>query len=88
MKRQDILMTVQAKISLEKNSRKVGRTYRVLIEEESEDGCYIGRADFQAPEVDGVVFVYEEDLKTGAYYDVTITDAFEYDLAGEIEWTA
>jgi len=82
-KRQDTIMAAQAKISEKNNERHVGRTYPVLIEENPETGVYIGRTPFQAPEVDGVTFIYSEDLDTGSLVQVRITDAFEYDIAGE-----
>ncbi len=83
--RQDQLMAMQADISREKNQFYVGQTLPVLIEESPEAGLYLGRTRFQAPEVDGVTFVYASSpLSIGRIIDVTITDAFEYDLAGEI----
>ncbi len=82
-RRQDRLMAAQAQISLARNMTHVGQCYRVLIEENPEDGVYLGRTDFQAPEVDGVTFVYGENLSVGDFVMVRISDAFEYDLSGE-----
>jgi len=82
--RQDRLMALQAVISKEKNELYVGKTLPVLIEEAPEKGLYLGRTRFQAPEVDGMTFVYaSQAVAIGDIVDVTITDAFEYDLAGE-----
>ncbi len=83
-KRQDILMAAQAKISEQVNERHVGKTYPVLVEENPEKGVYIGRTQFQAPEVDGMTFIYSQALEVGTIVRVRITDAFEYDIAGEI----
>ncbi|MCW8799985.1 MAG: 30S ribosomal protein S12 methylthiotransferase RimO, partial [Desulfobacter sp.] len=82
--RHDGIMAAQAKISEKRNARHVGRIYPVLVEENPEDGVYIGRTPFQAPEVDGATFIYSDGLDTGSLVQVKITDAFEYDIAGEM----
>lgn len=83
-KRHDILMSAQAKISHELNERHVGKIYPVLVEESPEQGVYIGRTMFQAPEVDGMTFIYSDGLEIGTLVRVRITDAYEYDIAGEV----
>ncbi len=85
LKRQDILMAEQVKISEKINEKHLGRVYQVLVEENSEEGLYLGRTAFQAPEVDGITFIYGSGLEIGTFVDVRITETFEYDLAGEIE---
>ncbi len=82
--RHDTLMAAQEKISEQINQKHVGRMYPVLVEENPEPGLFIGRTMFQAPEVDGVTFIYSEGLATGAFVQVKITDAFAYDIAGEV----
>jgi len=82
--RHDILMSAQAKISHELNERHVGKIYPVLVEESPEQGVYIGRTMFQAPEVDGMTFIYSNGLEIGTLVRVRITDAYEYDIAGEL----
>ncbi len=82
--RHDILMAAQARISERLNSRHVGKIYPVLVEENPEEGVYIGRTQFQAPEVDGMTFIYSPGLEIGAIIPVRITDAYEYDIAGEM----
>jgi ribosomal protein S12 methylthiotransferase len=86
--RHDTLMATQATISEELNQRHLGQVYPVLIEENPEPGVYIGRTPFQAPEVDGMTFVYMENntqtLDMGTIVQVRITDAYEYDIAGEM----
>lgn len=81
--RSDRVMAVQTEISLSINQSHVGQTYRVLIEEEPEEGLYLGRTEFQSPDVDGLTFVYGENLTVGEFTDVIITDAHEYDLSGD-----
>lgn len=81
--RQDRVMAVQEEISARRNMARVGQVYKVLIEENPEPGVFVGRTFFQAPEVDGVTFVYGEGLTLGAFVDVRITDAIVYDLSGE-----
>lgn len=81
--RHDRLMAAQAEISESINETHVGRIYPVLVEENPEPGVYVGRTRFQAPEVDGVTFIYSDALEIGTIVKVRMTDAFEYDLAGE-----
>ncbi|MBU0462925.1 MAG: 30S ribosomal protein S12 methylthiotransferase RimO [Proteobacteria bacterium] len=83
-KRHDMLMAAQAEISASKNEKLLGKTFEVLVEENPEQDVYLGRTRFQAPEVDGVTFIYAQGLEIGTFVKVIITDAFEYDIAGEI----
>jgi ribosomal protein S12 methylthiotransferase len=83
-KRHDMLMAAQAEISASKNEKLLGKTFEVLVEENPEQGVYIGRTRFQAPDVDGVTFIYANGLEIGTFVKVRITDAFEYDISGEI----
>lgn len=81
------LMAVQKDISKKKNEEKVGNVIEVLIEEkEGLKDQYRGRSAADAPdEVDGVVIVRsKKPLKIGDFVNVRITDATEYDLAGEV----
>ncbi len=81
------LMAVQKDISKKKNEEKVGNVIEVLIEEkEGLKDQYRGRNAADAPdEVDGVVIVRsKKPLKIGGFVNVRITDATEYDLAGEV----
>jgi ribosomal protein S12 methylthiotransferase len=82
--RHDRIMEAQAKISLAINEGHVGKIFEVLVEENPEPGVYIGRTRFQAPEVDGVTFIYADGLEMVTFVKVSITDAFEYDIAGEL----
>jgi ribosomal protein S12 methylthiotransferase len=82
--RHDKIMTRQLAISEANNQKYIDATLDVLIEEVSEKNLYTGRTVFQAPEVDGLTFVHGRNLKPGAFATVKITDAFEYDIVGEI----
>ncbi|MFO7885272.1 MAG: 30S ribosomal protein S12 methylthiotransferase RimO [Desulfobacteraceae bacterium] len=82
--RHDMVMAEQAEISERINEKHLGKIYKVLVEEHPGDGMYIGRTDFQAPEVDGITFIYKENLEPGSFVDVKITETYAYDLAGEI----
>ena len=86
--RMNTLMQDQLGISREIQRSFIGRTLKVLIEEKEKDnpGSYIGRSEYDAPDVDGVVFVRSKaTLKTGDFVQVFITDAYEYDLAGVVQ---
>jgi len=80
--RMDAIMLLQQGINLEKNQKLIGNTEKVLIDMQSEDGTSIGRSYRDAPEVDNFIRV-DEKLNIGKFYDVEITDAFEYDLAAK-----
>jgi ribosomal protein S12 methylthiotransferase len=83
--RVDGLMAVQQDISLEINKSKVGQTLKVIIDREEPD-YYIGRTEFDSPEVDPEVLVSKEkELQPGNFYDVKITGAEEFDLYGKSE---
>lgn len=78
--RLDKLMRVQQNISAEIEGAKVGQTLRVVIDRKEGD-YWIGRTEFCSPEVDPEVLIAaDEDLQTGEFYDVRITDAEEFDL--------
>ena len=83
--RLDLLMKDQQVISTSIQQSFVGRVLKVLIEEKEKDSSntYIGRSEYDAPDVDGVVYVRSDaPLKPGDFVQVMITDAYEYDLAG------
>ena len=77
-------MKLQEKISYEINQTRVGTTMKVLIDSEEPD-CYIGRTEFDSPDVDNTVFIDKsQSLTVGEFYNVEITDAAEYDLFGNV----
>ncbi len=80
--RLDELMAIQQEISEELSQAKVGQRLRVIIDREEED-YYVGRTEFDSPEVDPEVFVGKErPLDIGAFYDVQIDEASTFDLFG------
>ncbi len=79
------LMEVQEAISSELNQQKIGKTFKVLFDRK-EGGYFVGRTEFDSPEVDNEVLV---DAKTnyariGNFANVEITHAAEFDLYGKI----
>ena len=82
--RLDEIMRIQREISLENNCRLIGRTMEVMVDERDEDGSYVGRTRYDAPEIDNaVIFTSNRELKAGDIVNVKIEDAFDYDLTGE-----
>jgi ribosomal protein S12 methylthiotransferase len=79
------LMEVQERISLELNHEKVGKTFKVLFDRK-EGGYFIGRTEYDSPEVDNEVLVKAEKqyARIGDFAMVKITSATEFDLIGEI----
>ncbi len=79
------VMACQNEVARLVNSKFMGNSLRVLIDECGEDG-YIGRTEFDAPEVDGSVYVKSDlRLNPGDFVQVKITDTLEYDLVGEVQ---
>ena len=83
-------MKEQAKISKQINKAKIGNTYKVMFEglSQESDLLFQGRLEAQAHEIDGYILINDIpaglDPIIGATYDVRISDAYEYDLIGEI----
>lgn len=83
-RRAEDIMSVQQEISFEKNQEKIGKTFKVLVDKK-EAGRYIGRTEFDSVEVDNEVIIQtSQKIKTGEFYPVRITKAFDYDLEGEL----
>lgn len=81
--RMDELMAVQERIALETNEEKIGKTLKVIIDKEEGD-YYIGRTEYDSPEVDPEVLVKKNKiLNIGEFYDVRITGAQPFDLYAE-----
>jgi ribosomal protein S12 methylthiotransferase len=82
--RLDALTFLQEGVSLNLNQKKIGKTFKVLIDRK-EGEYYVGRTEFDSPEVDNEVLIsIEEKIKIGNFYQVKITDAVEFDLYGKI----
>lgn len=83
--RKEELMEIQQNISLEINQGKLGNTYKTIIDR-MEDQFYVGRTEFDSPEVDNEVLIDIDscDLEIGAFYQVKINRVESFDLYGEI----
>jgi ribosomal protein S12 methylthiotransferase len=82
--RMNILMETQEAIALDINESKIGKTMKVIIDREDAD-YYIGRTEFDSPEVDGEVLIEKQtQLKTGEFYNVKILSALPFDLIGKV----
>ena len=78
------IMDVQQDISLEKNSEKIGKVFKVMVDKK-ESGRYLGRTEFDSVEVDNEVIINSsKKLVIGDFVNVKITNAFDYDLEGEV----
>lgn len=84
--RRQRLMELQSGISLAKNQAMVGRVEKVLVEGWSRETDLLleGRTRFQAPEIDGCVYINAGVGNPGDIVEVLITEAHPYDLVGEI----
>ena len=80
------LMAIQQDISAEVQAAKVGQTLKVIIDRKEGD-YYVGRTEFDSPEVDPEVLipVSAGRLRRGCFYQVTITDADDFDLYGKVK---
>ncbi|MFN8429152.1 MAG: 30S ribosomal protein S12 methylthiotransferase RimO [Spirosomataceae bacterium] len=82
--RTDIIMELQQGISEELNQKKIGNTYKVLFDRK-ESGHFIGRTEFDSPEVDNEVLIpASQYVRVGDFSNVKITSATEFDLFGEL----
>lgn len=84
-KRAEEIMKIQKKISLELNNEKVDQTLKVIFDRKEGD-YFIGRTEFDSPEVDNEVLVngLSDYVRIGDFADVKITEASAYDLYGEV----
>jgi ribosomal protein S12 methylthiotransferase len=77
------LMEIQQDISSELNELQVGKTLKVIIDRK-EGEFFVGRTEFDSPEVDQEVLVRAEyNLKPGSFYNILVTQSTEFDLYGE-----
>ncbi len=84
-RRVDAIMSIQQRISEEINAKKIGQTLSVIIDREEGD-YYVGRTEYDSPEVDGEVLITKEEaLAVGEFYPIKITDATEFDLYGKLD---
>ncbi|MCK5028960.1 MAG: 30S ribosomal protein S12 methylthiotransferase RimO [Bacteroidales bacterium] len=83
--RMEKIMEVQREVSNELNKSRIGDLYEVLIERKEGD-YYVGRTEFDSPDVDNEVIVKSENkrLRIGSFYKIRITDSDDFDLTGEL----
>ncbi len=83
--RADQIMELQSGISYELNQQKIGKTFKVLFDRVEGD-YFIGRTEFDSPEVDNEVLVRKDAdyIRLGDFAEIKITKADHYDLYGEV----
>ncbi len=86
-KRKEEIMTLQQTISEDFLASLIGKKIKVIIDRIGEEGefSFEGRSYFDAPEIDGIVFIEKGETEIGKIVTVEITDSWEYDLVGRIE---
>lgn len=84
--RKERLMALQSEISLGLNRQLIGSCQTVLVEGVSRESDLLleGRTRYQAPEIDGCVYITAGNTSPGEFVEVKITDAHHYDLVGEV----
>jgi ribosomal protein S12 methylthiotransferase len=84
-RRLDELMAIQQEISATLHQAKVGQVLKVMIDREEVD-YYVGRTEFDSPEVDPEVLITkpEKSLQIGDFCTIEITSAEDYDLFGRV----
>ncbi|ARU62539.1 30S ribosomal protein S12 methylthiotransferase RimO [Tumebacillus avium] len=84
-RRSNILMEVAREVAAERQARHVGHVLDVLVEkyDEEDETIRVGRTQFDAKDIDGMVFVANTDAKVGDIIKVRITHAYDFDLSGE-----
>jgi ribosomal protein S12 methylthiotransferase len=78
------IMNIQRKISQKHNESLIGKTLKVLLDRVEGD-YYIGRTEFDSPEIDNEVLIKKGKMKIGQFVKVKITEADEYDLYGDVK---
>lgn len=82
-RRQEVLMNLQYSITQECNNNKIGKVYKVIVDEANEES-YVGRSYLDSPEIDsGIIFTSEKQLSVGSFVNVKIVSFDGYDLIGE-----
>ena len=81
--RYEVIMKLQQKINLSKNKQRLNKREKIIIDVSNEDGWSLGRSFMDAPEIDNYVKINQK-LDVGKFYDILITDAYEYDVVGEL----
>ncbi len=82
--RYDTIMSLQREVSQENLEKMTGMELDVLVEEKVGENIYIGRTEFDAPEVDGVFYLTAKIDPVNTIVRARVTDSAEYDLFGEM----
>ncbi len=83
--RANAVMDLQQGISLEINQQRIGKTLKVLVDRKEGEN-FVGRSEFDSPEVDNEVIIHAETeyLRIGDFVQVKVSGATEFDLTGEV----
>lgn len=86
VERANALMEIQSGISYDLNQEKIGKTYKVLIDRK-EGGYFVGRSEYDSPEVDNEVLIDATDqyLRIGDFVNARVINAEEFDLFAEVD---
>lgn len=83
-KRLDEIMAIQEQIASELSAAKIGQTFKTIIDR-AEGDYYVGRTEFDSPEVDPDVLIKKnQELEIGQFYKVEVTAADDFDLYGKV----
>jgi len=85
-RRADAVMQLQQEISYQNNQRKIGNTFKVLVDRKEGD-YYVGRTEFDSPDVDNEVLIKANNsqyISVGSFVNVKINEASDFDLYGEL----
>ncbi|OEF98673.1 30S ribosomal protein S12 methylthiotransferase RimO [Desulfuribacillus alkaliarsenatis] len=85
-KRAAEIMEIQRKITELRNSRHIGKVLPVLIERAEAGNTFVGRTQYDAPEIDSEIYVTGESIQVGEIVPVKITHALDFDFSGEVQY--
>jgi ribosomal protein S12 methylthiotransferase len=83
-RRLDAIMKCQQNISKEILEKFVGQKLKVIVDKKIEDSIFECRTEFDAPEIDGIVYLPDIDVNVGEMTEVKIKDSLEYDLIAKL----
>ncbi|MBC8313351.1 MAG: 30S ribosomal protein S12 methylthiotransferase RimO [Candidatus Cloacimonetes bacterium] len=83
-KRHNLIMKSQGKISKNNLKKFIGKKMKVIVDKKIENRLYECRTEFDAPDVDGIVYLQDANAKVGTFVEVEIVDSLEYDLIAKI----
>jgi ribosomal protein S12 methylthiotransferase len=76
------LMELQQSISLKLNEKKIGKVFKTIIDGK-EGEVFLGRTEYDSPEVDNEVIISDNSVRIGEFYKIRVSSATEFDLVGE-----